>query len=258
MTLLYLKLVVTPLLMWAVSLASRRWGGLLGGLLSGLPITSALVMTFLCLEQGNGFALGAVPGALGGLAAVQATYTCYLYATSRLGIAGAALLSLMFYAVAGYAFTHWGSPYLSVAVALLLIVVLIRATGREPGPDALATPRHRYWEIPLRMVAATTLLMVTTSLASWLGPAASGILAPIPVIAWPLVVFAQLQNGRPGMAMMIRGNAIGAVGVIAFYLTVAGMLESTGIALTIPLAVALAVALTVALATLLRKRRAAH
>jgi hypothetical protein len=89
MTLFYLKLIVTPLLMWAVSLASRRWGGLLGGLLSGLPITSALVMTFLCLEQGTAFVLGAVPGALGGLAAVQATYAFYLYITRRFGIAGA-------------------------------------------------------------------------------------------------------------------------------------------------------------------------
>ena len=91
MTLFYLKLTITPLLMWAISLASRRWGGLLGGLLSGLPITSALVMTFLCLEQGTAFALGALPGALGGLAAVQATYTVYLLATRTLGIAVAGL-----------------------------------------------------------------------------------------------------------------------------------------------------------------------
>lgn len=109
MTLLYLKLIVTPLLMWAISLASRRWGGLLGGLLSGLPITSALVMTFLCLEQGNAFALGAITGALGGLAAVQATYTFYLLATRRLGVALAALLALLFYGMAAYAFTHWGN-----------------------------------------------------------------------------------------------------------------------------------------------------
>lgn len=96
MTLFYLKLTITPLLMWAISLASRRWGGLLGGLLSGLPITSALVMTFLCLEQGTAFALGALPGALGGLAAVQATYTVYLLATRTLGIAVAVLLALLF------------------------------------------------------------------------------------------------------------------------------------------------------------------
>ncbi|AYG45582.1 hypothetical protein DV532_15265 [Pseudomonas sp. Leaf58] len=254
MSLFYLKLLVTPLLMWAISLASRRWGGLLGGLLSGLPITSALVMTFLCLEQGTPFALGAVPGALGGLAAVQATYTFYLLATRRLAIGAAVLLAILFYGLAAYAFTHWGSVYLSIAVALVLIGVLIRASGREPKPDTLARPRHRYWEIPLRMVSATALLMVTTRLASWLGPATSGMLAPIPVIAWPLVVFAHVQSGRAGMAAMVRGNAIGAVGVIAFYLVVAGLLENCGVGVTISLAMLCAVGLTVGLATALRQR----
>ncbi|MDH1654966.1 hypothetical protein N5E96_15460 [Pseudomonas mosselii] len=258
MTLFYLKLVVTPLLMWAISLASRRWGGLLGGLLSGLPITSALVMTFLCLEQGTGFVLGAVPGALGGLAAVQATYAFYLFATRRLGIAPAVALSILFYGLAAYAFTHWGGLYLSIGVALLLIGVLIRASGHEPRPDTLARPRHRYWEIPLRMVSATSLLMVTTSLANWLGPATSGMLAPIPVIAWPLVVFAHVQGGRAGMAAMVRGNAIGAVGVIAFYLAMAGLLEQTSVALTMLVAMTIAVGLTVALATLSKGRTLRH
>ncbi|MBV4491022.1 hypothetical protein [Pseudomonas oryzicola] len=253
MTLFYLKLIVTPLLMWAISLASRRWGGLLGGLLSGLPVTSALVMTFLCLEQGTAFALGAVPGALGGLAAVQATYTFYLFATRRLGIATAVLLAILFYGLAAYAFTHWGSLYLSIGVALLLIGVLIRASGREPRPDTLARPRHRYWEIPLRMVSPTALLMLTTRLASWLGPATSGMLAPIPVIAWPLVVFAHMQHGRAGMAAMVRGNAIGAVGVIAFYLVMAGLLDAWGVAIAISLAMVCAVGLTVGLAGVLRR-----
>lgn len=254
MTLFYLKLIVTPLLMWAISLASRRWGGLLGGLLSGLPVTSALVMTFLCLEQGTAFALGAVPGALGGLAAVQATYTFYLFATRRLGIAPAVSLAILFYGLAAYAFTHWGSLYLSIGVALLLIGVLIRASGREPKPDTLVRPRHRYWEIPLRMVSATALLMLTTRLASWLGPATSGMLAPIPVIAWPLVVFAHVQHGRAGMAAMVRGNAIGAVGVIAFYLVIAGLLEAWGVAIAISLAMVCAVGLTIGLAAALRRR----
>lgn len=254
MTLLYLKLLVTPLLMWAVSLASRRWGGLLGGLLSGLPITSALVMLFLCLEQGSHFALGAVPGALGGLAAVQATYLCYLLVSRKLGVALSVVSSLLFYAPAAYAFTHWGNLALSIFAVLVMVAVLVRETGREQQAGAPARLRQRFWEIPLRMVAATSLLMVITGFASWLGPAASGMLAPIPVIAWPLVLFSHLQGGRSSMAAMIRGNAIGAVGVLAFYLALAHLLEQLGVAATFLLAVALAVVLTVALARALRRR----
>ena len=104
------------------------------------------------------------------------------------------------------------------------------------------------------MVSATSLLMVTTSLASWLGPATSGMLAPIPVIAWPLVVFAHVQGGRAGMAAMVRGNAIGAVGVIAFYLVLAALLQAWGAAAAIGLAIASAVVLTIGLAAALRRR----
>ncbi|RMT52750.1 Permease of the major facilitator superfamily, partial [Pseudomonas coronafaciens pv. atropurpurea] len=53
MTAFYLKLLITPALMLAISLAARRWGTGVAGLLSGLPMTSALVMLFLSLEQGT-------------------------------------------------------------------------------------------------------------------------------------------------------------------------------------------------------------
>lgn len=253
MTLFYLKLAITPLLMWAISLASRRWGGLLGGLLAGMPITSGLVMTFLSLEQGTRFALAAVPGALGGLAAVLATYAFYLHATRWLRIAPAVCLAMVFYGLVAYVLTHWGTLLASIGVALTLIVLLIVISGREPKPDTLACVRHRYWEIPLRMISATALLMVTTHLAAWLGPETSGMLAPIPVIAWPLMVFAHVQNGRAGMAAMVRGNAIGAVGVLAFYLMLAGLMNTLGVLPTIGVAMGTAVVLTVLLAGLLRR-----
>ena len=85
MTVFYLKLFMTPTLMLAISLAGKRWGTQIGGLLSGLPVTSALVMLFLSLEQGEGFASLAVPGALAGVAAVQATCLFYYGVTRRVG-----------------------------------------------------------------------------------------------------------------------------------------------------------------------------
>src|SRR5208337_3080120 len=41
MSLLMVKLVVTPLMVLAASLAARRWGDAVGGWLVGLPLTSA-------------------------------------------------------------------------------------------------------------------------------------------------------------------------------------------------------------------------
>src|SRR2546422_11343874 len=67
MTLLFAKLVLTPLLIAAVTLAGRRWGPAVGGWLAGLPLTSGPVSVFLALEQGPGFAARAAVGTLAGL-----------------------------------------------------------------------------------------------------------------------------------------------------------------------------------------------
>src|SRR5258705_70258 len=63
---LLLKLLVTPLLIGAASLAGRRWGETVSGWFIGLPLSSGPVCWFLALEQGTGFAAAAARGCLGG------------------------------------------------------------------------------------------------------------------------------------------------------------------------------------------------
>src|SRR6266566_6664580 len=105
MTLLLAKLLLTPLLIAAVTLAGRRWGPAVGGWLAGLPLTSGPVSLFLVLEQGPAFAAQAAVGTLAGLVGVG----CFCLVYARLArsrswtlatagglaayLAGAALLS---------------------------------------------------------------------------------------------------------------------------------------------------------------------
>ena len=55
--LLLIKLLLTPLLMIAVSWAARRWGSGIGGFLAGLPLTSGPISIYLWVEQGLGVPL---------------------------------------------------------------------------------------------------------------------------------------------------------------------------------------------------------
>ena len=50
MNTLLLKLIVTPVLIGAASLAGRRWGETLSGWFIGLPLTSGPVCWFLAIE----------------------------------------------------------------------------------------------------------------------------------------------------------------------------------------------------------------
>ncbi|MFJ4064285.1 hypothetical protein ACIPW4_03200 [Pseudomonas sp. NPDC089996] len=256
MTAFYLKFLITPTLMLAISLAAKRWGTQIGGLLSGLPVTSALVVLFLSLEQGPGFALQAVPGALAGLAAVQATYLFYYRVTRRVGALPGCIAALVVYAAMAALMSHLGSVVLSVLVTLALLSLIIAVTSQAaPAGDAKVVQLPR-WVIPMRMLTATALLVAITASAEWLGPVASGLLAPIPVIAWPLAVFAHVQGGHHELGAIVRGNAIGAVGVLGFYLAVKSTLVLWGTVPSIAFAVVLAVVATFALAKLLDRHRA--
>jgi hypothetical protein len=254
MTAFYLKLLITPLLMLSISLAAKRWGTRIGGLLSGLPVTSASVMLFLSLEQGPGFAEQAVPGALAGVAAIQATYLFYFLVTRRLSALSGCVAALAFYAAVAILMSSIGWQAVSIVVALCLVAAIIQATAKdsEPAPGRyVSLPR---WIIPMRMLTATLLLLAITAGAQWFGPVVSGFLAPIPVIAWPLAVFAHVHGGRYELAAIVRGNAIGAIGVIGFYLALQSLVMQWGIFATVAVAVALAVVVTAGLAGLLKDR----
>ncbi|NAT17636.1 hypothetical protein CU663_24800, partial [Pseudomonas syringae pv. actinidifoliorum] len=125
MTAFYLKLLITPALMLAISLAARRWGTGVAGLLSGLPMTSALVMLFLSLEQGTAFASMAVPGALAGLAAIQATYLFYFLVTRRVSAVTGCVLALVLYGATAFLMNLSGSLTLSIVFTLLMVALIV-------------------------------------------------------------------------------------------------------------------------------------
>jgi hypothetical protein len=62
--LLLIKLLLTPVLMIAVSWSARRWGPGIGGLLAGLPLTSGPISIYLWVEQGPKFAATAASSSL--------------------------------------------------------------------------------------------------------------------------------------------------------------------------------------------------
>src|SRR5207253_534085 len=65
MTVLLAKVVLTPLLIAAATLAGRRWGPAVGGWLAGLPLTSGPVSVFLALEPGPVLLLTGTAAVLG-------------------------------------------------------------------------------------------------------------------------------------------------------------------------------------------------
>ena len=80
---LTLKLVVTPALIGAATLAGRRWGQSIGGWLVGLPLTTGPVAFFIALDHGESFAAAAVVGSLAGAVAEVAFRLAYGWSALR-------------------------------------------------------------------------------------------------------------------------------------------------------------------------------
>lgn len=217
MSLIAAKILVTPTLMWAVSVAARRWGSLAGGLLSGLPLTSAPISIYLAVEQGERFAADAALGSVEGLGAVTLSYLAYALCARRLGIAAAACIALAAFGLGGAVLHGLVRPGLWLATAIdLPLMALVVALCPLSG-EAVQRVRPPRWDMPARLAAATALVLLVSTLAPLLGPGLSGVLAPIPIISWPLIVFARVQDGVGAALDVVRGSAQGAFGVLAFY-----------------------------------------
>lgn len=244
-----LKLTVTPLLMWLVSLIGRRWGSLVGGIAAGMPLTSGPISLYLALEQGPAFADEAAAGALIGIGAVMASYAAYVGASRVLPVVGSTLAALGTYGLAAYAMFRTGSEAGSVLVCLLsFLAIVMTRPDREPVPTVKALPA---WDLPARMAVSTVLVLAVTGCAAQLGPTLSGLVSPVPVIAWPLMLFAHLQGGRSEALATIRGTAAGSCGIIIFNLVVARSLAGGGIPATYAIAFGLSCLVSAAIGVFL-------
>jgi hypothetical protein len=76
-TLLAVKILLSPLCVVAVSLAGRRWGMAVAGVLGGLPVVAGPILLVVTLLHGDGFGADAAAGTLLGLAALTAFVVVY-------------------------------------------------------------------------------------------------------------------------------------------------------------------------------------
>ena len=252
---LILKLALTPTLIGAASLAGRRWGPAVSGWLVGLPLTSGPVAFFLALNHGTTFAAAAAIGTLTGTLSQVPFCLTYGWLTRRAGGLLSLGISYLAFAAATLAFQYLVLP---LAVLYLLVIAALAVTLRLMPPSTesvskpVAPPRR---DIPARMVLATALVLLLTSLAPALGPRLTGLLTPFPLYASILGVFAHRFQGAAAVTSVLRGLLMGLFAFASFFLVLALLIEPVGIAPAF--AASIAAALAVQAGSLWVLRRAA-
>ncbi|MGD0610443.1 MAG: hypothetical protein ABSB41_02930 [Anaerolineales bacterium] len=238
-TVFIVKLILTPLIVAMVTVIARRWGESIGGLLIGLPLTSGPVSIFLALEQGQHFAAGAANSAMLGLIAVTAFYVAYVQSAKRLAWYFSALIGISIYAVVvlGISILPIGIWLTTILVPLVLLAGMLTLGKRVTGGFSVSPP---WWDLPIRMVFATGLLLLITAGASMLGSEWSGLLSPFPIFTFVMVTFSHRQGGANAARRFIQGVSLGLFSYVAFFLVVRSLIERSSLLVVYALATLLA------------------
>ena len=155
-------------------------------------------------------------------------------------------------ATAGLARVTPPLPALGLLVfAALACASLTMPRARDDGRAPTPPPR---WDLPARMVVATAVVVALTGAAGALGPRLTGLLAPFPLYAAILTVFAHALDGGGAAVSVLRGLLVGLVAFAAFFLVLAAILSAAGIG--VAFAAAIVVALVLQAGALWALRRA--
>jgi len=229
MSLLALKLVLTPVLIGLASLAGRRWGHAVSGWLVALPLTTGPIVFFLAFAHGPMFAAQATMGILAGCVSLAVFTTVYARLALRASWFPTLAASSLAFFVMTAALSNVDLPPLPVwIVALASLAIAYNYLPRSDAPTTPAGPLPGRWDIPLRMFIATGFVLAITSLAPALGPRLAGLVSPFPLFTAILAAFAQHRNGAPAAVSVLRGLLLGLLSYACFMFTLALSLVTAG------------------------------
>ncbi len=161
---------------------------------------------------------------------ISASLFCLIYSrvSRRLGWIGCTLAGWAGYLIITAALDRLSLPLAISFVAVIAVIaaVLVLLPAQPLRPATVTAP---WWEIPLRMIAATAMVVTITAAAVALGPQLSGLLTPFPVYTTVLAVFTHAFDGPAQATGLLRGVIAGLFTFATFFFVISGTLESRGL-----------------------------
>lgn len=238
---LLLKLIIVPSFIGLITLAGRRWGPAMAGLLGGLPVVGGPIIFFITLEQGIPFAINTTVSALVSCVALMFFSVTYCWASIRFDWWFTYLLAVVVWVSSALLLAQ---IHVSLILATTLaIAALAIAPFALPKPRPVSSAKSKFNDLPIRMVAGALLTIGITYLAPFLGSDWSGLLALFPVIGSVLAVFTHSQDGSAQVSNMYRGMVKGLYSLVGYFFIFASLLDSTSLWLTCTLSALVAIAI---------------
>ena len=226
---LLLKMLVTGLIVAAAATAAERYGPLIGALIATLPVSVGPSYVFLALDHGPAFIGEAARGTLAINPATAVFITVYAYMAQRFSVVPSLLAAFLPYLGLASLVIAFQPGLLTVgvmtALSFALAMVLTRRFAHVPPAPRL--PRQ-WWDIPLRMALAATIVAIVVLSASHVGPLASGLMAVAPVALTSIALILHPRLGGDQAACVLVKSLPGLVGFAFAVLAVHLLAEPLG------------------------------
>ena len=254
MGLLAIKLLLAPALVVLSSLAARRWGPRLGGILVTIPIVAGPILLIIWLEHGGPFAAQAATAATAANVALAVFALALILLVGRMSWWLALLLTWVAVLAVDLGLARVPVPAWVAFVAAILSLHAVQWVLRRQSTDTVAATRMPWWDLPARAVATAAIVLIVTGAAEAVGPELAGVLAPFPIALSVVCAFAAAQSGRAGVIGLLRGIVPGLDGFAVFCFVVAVTIDRLPGWASFTLATALNVAVAMILITVGRRR----
>src|SRR6516164_4992344 len=180
---LVFKMAMTAAVVVFISIVVERSGPFIGALIAALPTAAGAAYVILAIEHPPAFIAASAVGSMAIGAAVAIFAAVYAVLAQRHGLVLSFGLSLLaWFACAALlrqvSWTPFGALALNAAVYAVTIPLSWRYRSSAPPRKFLRT---RY-DIPLRAVAAATVVVIVTTASHSIGSFASGMFALFPIV----------------------------------------------------------------------------
>ena len=244
MSILLLKLFLAPLLVVASTLAGRKWGPNIAGVLVGQPVVAGPILFITYLQHGADFASDAAASSVLGVVSLAAFAVVFSHIARRLGwsaplAVGWTAVLVLDAALSVVRVTALAAFVVTLAAIVAAMIVVPRFEPERHGERALRSSPS--WDLPGRAIATGVLALTVTTASGALGPYWTGLLAPFPIAISVVAAFVHAQYGHVETARTLAGALMGLVSLSVFCLSVSVLVRSIGGA-TFLVGVAVAVA----------------
>ena len=220
MSILLLRLLLTPSLVVLVSYIQKRWGHAIGGRVIGLPLSTAPFLVLIYLMEGADQTARAAHGVVAGQIAVVSYCFIFSFLSWRKSWPIALLTGWLIAGIADFALVQLSSTWLAGAIVVLVSAIAIKFWPK-PLFDDHAVRIPQWWETPMKALIAGTLVASLTWAKDVIGLQAAGVLASMPVILSVLAPMTLRTYGPSAVSDLLRGTTKSLGGSVMFSTVVA-------------------------------------